>query len=420
VKKNAASQKIGAQMVSATDGSAFTGSVTVYVTGDAGTQAVGSVGSGACTHEGNGYHTYSPAQAETNYDLIAFTFTGSGAIPATVQVFTSYPQTGDSYTEITNGTYGLSALETLVDGVETALATAQADLDTITGSDGVALASTQQSITFQPIVVTAGDAVANITLSGSGSADGLAFTRSGSGGLFNTDWAAAVQQEAADALTAYDPPTNTEMVAAFTQIKGATWSSGTDTLELIRDKLSDIETDTAEIGAAGAGLTALATQTSVNTIDDFLDTEIAAIKAVTDSIGSTGTGLTAIPWNASWDAEVQSECADALNAYDPPTNAEMEARTPTAAQLAYIVSNSADGVPVTFTGGTTTTAILGTVDGAAASSTDDYYNGRVLVFNAGTLDMQATDITDYVGSTKTATITAVTTAVTSSHTANLK
>ncbi len=97
MKKNVASQKIGAQMVSATDGSAFTGAVTVAVTGDAGVQATGSVGSGACTHEGNGYHTYAPAQAETNYDLIAFTFTGTGAVPATVQVFTDFPQTGDVF-----------------------------------------------------------------------------------------------------------------------------------------------------------------------------------------------------------------------------------------------------------------------------------------------------------------------------------
>jgi hypothetical protein len=97
VRKNTSGQKIGAQMVSATDGSAFTGSVTVAVTVDAGTQATGSVGSGACTHEGGGYHTYAPAQAETNGDLIAFTFSGTGAVPVTVQVFTkpwgaTYPQ----------------------------------------------------------------------------------------------------------------------------------------------------------------------------------------------------------------------------------------------------------------------------------------------------------------------------------------
>jgi hypothetical protein len=93
MKKNVSGQKIGAQMIDAATGAAFTSSVTVYVTGDAGTQAAGSVSSGACTHEGNGYHTYAPAQAETNYDLVAFTFTGTGAVPQTVQVYTSFPQT---------------------------------------------------------------------------------------------------------------------------------------------------------------------------------------------------------------------------------------------------------------------------------------------------------------------------------------
>lgn len=100
MKKNIAGQIIGAQMVNASDGSAFTGAVTVYVTGDGGAQGLGSVGAGACTHEGNGYHTYAPAQAETNYDLIAFTFIGTGAVPTTIQVFTS----GDANLKSINGT----------------------------------------------------------------------------------------------------------------------------------------------------------------------------------------------------------------------------------------------------------------------------------------------------------------------------
>ena len=108
MKKNVASQKIGAQLVSATDGSAFTGSVTVSVTGDAGTQATGSVSSGACTHEGNGYHTYAPAQAETNYDLVAFTFTGTGAVPVTVQVYT-LPTTGILAPTVASRTLDVSA-----------------------------------------------------------------------------------------------------------------------------------------------------------------------------------------------------------------------------------------------------------------------------------------------------------------------
>ena len=100
MKKNVASQVIGAEMINATTGAAFTSTVTVYVTGDAGTQAIGSVGSGICTHEGNGFHTYAPAQAETNYDHVAFTFIGTGAIPVTVQLYTDFPQTGDAFARI--------------------------------------------------------------------------------------------------------------------------------------------------------------------------------------------------------------------------------------------------------------------------------------------------------------------------------
>lgn len=100
MKLNTAAQVIGCQMVTAADGSAFTGAVTVYVTGNGGVQAVGSVGAGACTHEGNGFHTYAPAQAETNYAHVAFTFIGTGAIPTTVQVYPSFPQTGDNFARI--------------------------------------------------------------------------------------------------------------------------------------------------------------------------------------------------------------------------------------------------------------------------------------------------------------------------------
>lgn len=84
MRKNVTGQTVGAQMITAADGSAFTGAVTVVVTGDGGTQG----GGGAAVHEGNGYHSYAPTQAETNFNHIAFTFTGIGAIPATVQLYT--------------------------------------------------------------------------------------------------------------------------------------------------------------------------------------------------------------------------------------------------------------------------------------------------------------------------------------------
>lgn len=64
-------------------------------------------------------------------------------------------------------------------------------------------------------------------------------------------------------------------------------------------------------------------------------------------------------------------------------------------------------------GSTTTSIALNTstgVDGAAPSSSDDVYNGRVLMFITGACAKQATTVTDYVGSTKTLTVVALTTA----------
>lgn len=108
---------------------------------------------------------------------------------------------------------------------------------------------------------------------------------------FNDLSAAQVNAEVDTALADYDAPTNAEMVART---------------------------------LASADY---ATASALTTVDN----EIAVIDGIVDSIlvdtaviGAAGAGLTAVPWNASWDAEVQSEVTDALNAYDPPTKAELD------------------------------------------------------------------------------------------------
>ena len=79
-----------------------------------------------------------------------------------------------------------------------------------------------------------------------------------------------------------------DLVLADTGELQADWANG-GRLDLILDARAAqttadaILTDTAEIGAAGAGLTALATQTSVNTVDTVVD----AIKAQTDKLTFT-------------------------------------------------------------------------------------------------------------------------------------
>lgn len=88
MKKNVAGQTVGAGLVTASTLAAFSGTVTCYVTGDGGTQSLGTVGSGVCTNEGNGAYTYAPSAAECNYDHILFTFIGTLAMPVTVNVWT--------------------------------------------------------------------------------------------------------------------------------------------------------------------------------------------------------------------------------------------------------------------------------------------------------------------------------------------
>ena len=66
-----------------------------------------------------------------------------------------------------------------------------------------------------------------------------------------------------------------------------------------------------------------------------------AILVDTAVIGSAGAGLTAVPWNSAWDAEVQSEVADGLAAYDPPTKAEMDAMWTTAQTESYASDGAA-------------------------------------------------------------------------------
>lgn len=90
MRKNVASQVVCAQLNATADGSAVTtGTTTVYVLGDGGTQGSGS---GTVTHEGQGCWSYVPTQAETNYNHVAYTFVNSSAIAQTINV---YPQVYD-------------------------------------------------------------------------------------------------------------------------------------------------------------------------------------------------------------------------------------------------------------------------------------------------------------------------------------
>ena len=168
---------------------------------------------------------------------------------------------------------------------------------------------------------------------------------------WNASWDAEVQSEVADALVAIgldhlvsasvagsDVVDNSIVAKLVSKESTADWDdfvNTTDSLQALRDRgdaswvtggggsaadVADAVWDEASSGHAGAG-------TYGKALSDILTD--------TAEIGSAGAGLSGVPWNAAWDAEVQSECADALAAYDPPTKAEMDAMWTTAATESY-------------------------------------------------------------------------------------
>jgi hypothetical protein len=134
-----------------------------------------------------------------------------------------------------------------------------------------------------------------------------------------------------------------------------------------------------------------------------LAADIAAIEAQTDDIGVAGAGLTAVPWNPAWDAEVQSEAADALTAYDPPTHAELTAELATAddATLAAIAAlNNLSQAQAQTAAAAALTAYDGPTNAeltAALAAADDATLAAITALN----DLSAAEVTTAVPSAAT-------------------
>jgi hypothetical protein len=89
------------------------------------------------------------------------------------------------------------------------------------------------------------------------------------------------------------------------------------------DVVGNVRGSVASVGTGGITADSIAAN-AIGASELAADAATEIANAVAAGLG-TGTGFTAIPWNAAWDAEVESECTDALNSYDPPTKAEQDA-----------------------------------------------------------------------------------------------
>lgn len=482
-------------MIAASDGTAITsGTVNGHRSIDGGSQA--SV-TGTVSHKGNGQWELAMSQADTNGDEIGFLFTHTSGIPVSISIVTQVaapPTAAAIRSEIDSNSTQLAAIlaDTAEIGaagagltavpwnaawdaeVQSEVADALAAYDPPTKTEldsglaalndldaagirtavGLASANLDTQLAALPTAAENADAVWEEAIadhSGTAGSTAEALDNAGAAGTPPTagEVADAVWDEA---LSGHLGSGSTGEALNAAGASGDPWTTtlpGSYTGSQAGKMLSDILTDTAVIGAAGAGLT---------------------------EAGGTGDHLTALPWNAAWDAEVQSEAADALTAYDPPTKAELDsavAPLATAAALSTVDSNvgailvdtgtTLDGKLNTIDGivdsiledtGTTLPASLAALPTAAANAdavwdearsghatagtfgesfqavvngqaatgtlsttqmttnltegTDDHFNGRIVVFVTGALAGQATDITDYTGSTKLITMTALT------------
>ena len=196
---------------------------------------------------------------------------------------------------------------------------------------------------------------------------------------------AATPAEVATALGTYDGPTKAEMDTAHALLA---------TPAQVATELGTYDGPTKAEMDTGHGLLATPAQvaTELGTYDgptkaemdtahallatvakqDVIDGIVDAILVDTAVIGALGAGLSGIPWNAAWDAEVQSEVADGLAAYDPPTKTEMDTAH---ALLATVAKQDViDGIVDAILLDTGTDGVILKAAGLNADAVDEIYD----------------------------------------------
>ncbi len=402
MRKNVASQIIAAEMVATADGTAVTsGAVTVYTTIDGGAQDAGV----AATHEGNGCYTYAPTQALTNGDHIAYTFTHASGVPVTVNVYpvsfdytaaadlgvTSLvghtPQTGDSFARIGVNGAGLSNIDLPNQTMD------------ITGDLSGSVGSVTGAVGSVTAINTTGGAVDTVT---------TVTTTTTNTDMRGTDSAALASVLGAlnDAAVGGDPTATDTIMQYIKQLVNvlvgtagvvtfpaagapANAISLAEIIRAIYDDTNELQGDWVDAGRLDAILDARMAEASINTTGGAVDT-VTTLTGHTVQTGDSYARLGA-PAGASVSADV----------------ADVKTGTLTAAAKAILDATTLGVVNTTVNDASaTTTAFVIT----STEATDSHFNGRVIIFTAGTLINQATDITAYTGATKTVTVTALTSA----------
>lgn len=176
--------------------------------------------------------------------------------------------------------------------------------------------------------------------------------------------------------------TNTIFKAVVTDAAGAT--VGVDVVA-VKAETASIQADTDDL------------QTKIGTPSNLgggatVAANLSDIEAQTDDIGVAGAGLTAVPWNAAWDAEVQSEVDDALVAQnlDHLVKSAVDTDFATTVHLNSVVGHLADaGGTATFDRTTDALEVLGAATAPSAASIADAVWEEAIADHSGTVGSTA-------------------------------
>lgn len=230
-------------------------------------------------------------------------------------------------------------------------------------------------------------------------------------------------QKAVGRVSDYTGSTKTIALASdpgiFTMAVGDTIeivSTPTQVTDILADT-NELQTDWADGGRLDLILDARASQTSVDTVDTVVD----AIKVVTDALPDAGA-LTTI--DANIDAILLDTGTDGVLVSSGTGTGQISLTSGVAS--ANMVQISGDATAADNLEESATAIVLGAAAAGTLSTTqmttnlteatDDHYIGRIIVWTSGVLAGQATDVTDYTGSTKLLTFTAITEAPSASDT----
>ena len=284
-RKNTATQYIYFGLINATSGAALTGAtVTAYRALDGNAQASAT---GTTTELGNGQYRFNLSQADTNANNGSYLFTATNAIPVEkTVVFTAADPTDAT-------AFGISRLDaaitsrmatfTLPTNFSSLAITAGGSVTAGTVSDKTGYSLSQAFPTnFASMAITAGGAVTAGTVS-----DKTGYSLA-SGGLASvTAWTVAITGNITGNLSGSVGSVTTGVTVSTNNDK-----TGYSLSQAFPSNFSSlaISAGTGAVTVNGDTfgntfvITNLATQTSVNTLIGYVDTEVAAIKTVTDKV----------------------------------------------------------------------------------------------------------------------------------------